>query len=453
MARRSILVALIAAGAVLLPANALAATAPAAAPVLTSAPYAFPLTLHWTPADDPLNLSQSVYRATGPCTSPPAVGGLITTFPGNSTTDFTGRPVDGTYCYHIRVADLLTTADGPGVTVSVDTTNPSATVAVSGQSRRASSAAAWGSRARARTRSPAWPRASCTPGRPGRALPARCSRSAWDTTAMANGTYEVCNVVTDNAGHSATARLTRDHRQPRAAAAPAAPLRLAPGRRQARGARPGRAQGAHEAQGRAPASTKHRTGIVPVRLRWVNPAAADLDRVVAVLNKRAIAARAGRRPRDLPGARRVGRASRCASDSARTSPCSPSTTAAMSRRRRGCRVSLAALVPLRPLTGKRPAGRAAAALEAAPGTAYYNLQLFHNGTTRARGLALPPVLPHPGAQARARHLRLVRVAGGQAQGRCADVRRADRPRDVRRQAVGTTARTGRSMPGYQHAAV
>ena len=134
MARRSIFVALIAAGTVLLPAHALAATAPAAAPVLTSATYAFPLTLHWTPAEDPLNVSQSVYRASGACTSPPAQGGLITTFQGNSTTDFTGRPVDGTYCYHIRVADLLTTADGPGVTVSVDTTNPSATVGVSGQS-------------------------------------------------------------------------------------------------------------------------------------------------------------------------------------------------------------------------------------------------------------------------------------------------------------------------------
>ena len=124
MVRRSILVVMIAASAVALPASALAATAPAEAPVLTSAPYAFPLTLHWTPAPDPLNLTQSVYRATGPCATPPAVGGLIITFPGNATTDFTGRPVDGTYCYHIRAADLATTADGPGVTVSVDTTDP-----------------------------------------------------------------------------------------------------------------------------------------------------------------------------------------------------------------------------------------------------------------------------------------------------------------------------------------
>ena len=113
MARRSILVGLLAAIAAVFPPSALAATAPAAAPVLTSAPYAFPLTLHWTPANDPLNLSQSVYRASGACTDPPAAGGLIATFPGNATSDFTGRPVDGTYCYHIKVADLLTRRTAP----------------------------------------------------------------------------------------------------------------------------------------------------------------------------------------------------------------------------------------------------------------------------------------------------------------------------------------------------
>src|SRR5450432_3353319 len=100
MARRTILVALIAACAAAAPASAIAATAPAAAPVLTSAPSAFPLTPHWTPANDPLNLSQTVYRSTGACTTPLAAGGAIATFPGNATADFTGRTVDGTYCYY-----------------------------------------------------------------------------------------------------------------------------------------------------------------------------------------------------------------------------------------------------------------------------------------------------------------------------------------------------------------
>ncbi|MDX6572370.1 MAG: hypothetical protein QOC86_1526, partial [Gaiellales bacterium] len=64
--RRSALAAMVAALAAGLPGAALAATAPTDPPVLTSAPYAFPLTLHWRPAPDPLNISQSVYRATGP---------------------------------------------------------------------------------------------------------------------------------------------------------------------------------------------------------------------------------------------------------------------------------------------------------------------------------------------------------------------------------------------------
>ena len=101
MARRSILITAVAVCAAAMPGGALAATAPLR-PVLTSAPYAYPLTLHWTPGNDPLNTSQSVYRSNGTCTSPVQQGGPITTFPGNATTDFTGRPVDGTYCYYIR---------------------------------------------------------------------------------------------------------------------------------------------------------------------------------------------------------------------------------------------------------------------------------------------------------------------------------------------------------------
>src|SRR5262245_51222722 len=115
MARRSILVtaAVAAVLGALAPTAATAATAPAAAPVLTSPPYTLPVTFHWTPGNDPLNVSQSVYRDEGVCTSPVSEGGPIRTFPGNATTDFSGSPVDGVYCYYIKSADLLSTANSP----------------------------------------------------------------------------------------------------------------------------------------------------------------------------------------------------------------------------------------------------------------------------------------------------------------------------------------------------
>src|SRR4051794_25912923 len=75
MARRSIIVALgvIAAFAALLPAGASAATAPAVAPVLTSAPFATLVSFQWTPGNG-VNLSQSVYRSIGPCATPVTAG-------------------------------------------------------------------------------------------------------------------------------------------------------------------------------------------------------------------------------------------------------------------------------------------------------------------------------------------------------------------------------------------
>jgi len=375
MARRSIFVALIAVGAVLFPANALAATAPAAAPVLTSAPYASPLTLHWTPAEDPLNVSQSVYRASGACTSPPEQGGPITTFQGNSTTDFTGRPVDGTYCYHIRVADLLTTADGPGVTVSVDTTNPSATVAVTGQSPAGVVSGSVGVSGTSADAVSGVASSVLHAGAPGACASGPVLTSVWDTTAMANGTYEVCNVVTDNAGHSATARLTLTIAN-LAPVGPAAPL----GSTGTAGA-----AALDRVAPKAPTKLKavlprrkQRTGIVPVRLRWVNPAADDLDRVVAVLNK----VRSPRAPADGRviyrgrGASavlslRVGQRAHVAlfafDHSGNVSP--PARVP----------VTLAALVPLRPLTGSVLRAAPRLSWKAHRRSAYYNLQVFRNG--------------------------------------------------------------------------
>jgi hypothetical protein len=391
MARRSLFVALCAAGAVLLPANALAATAPAAAPVLTSAPYAFPLTLHWTPADDPLNVSQSVYRAAGPCTTPPAAGGPITTFPGNATTDFTGRPVDGTYCYHIRVADLLTTADGPGVTVSVDTTSPTATVAVSGQSPAGVVSGTVGVSGTSADAVSGVASSVLHAGAPGACASGPVLTSAWDTTTLASGTYEVCNVVTDNAGHSATARLT-------VTVVDSSPLGPTSPALQGAAAAAGTAARAGAARDqvapRAPTKltavlprSQHRTGVVPVRLRWVNPAAADLDRVVAVLNR----VRSPRAPADgrviyrgrgtsvvlsLRAGQRAHVALFAFDRSGNVSPAARLP------------VTLASLIPLRPLTGSVVATAPRLTWKAHQGTAYYNLQLFRNG--RRVLVAWPP---------------------------------------------------------------
>ena len=344
--------------------------------MLTSAPYAFPLTLHWTPADDPLNVSQSVYRASGRLHEPACrSGGPITTFQGNSTTDFTGRPVDGTYCYHIRVADLLTTADGPGVTVSVDTTNPSATVGVSGQSPAGVVSGSVGVSGTSADAVSGVASSVLHAGAPG---------------ACASGPVLTVGVGHDRDGQRHLRGLQRghrqrgaqrdrkahaDHRQPRAAG-PAAPL----GSTGTAGA-----AALDRVAPKAPTKLKavlprrrHRTGIVPVRLRWVNPAAADLDRVVAVLNK----VRSPRAPADgrviyrgrgasAVLALRVGQRAHVAlfafDHSGNVSPAARVP------------VTLAALVPLRPLTGS--VLRAAPRLRWKPhrGTAYYNLQLFHNG--------------------------------------------------------------------------
>jgi hypothetical protein len=377
MARRVILMAFAAAVAVLSPARADAATAPAAPPQLTSAPYALPLTLHWTPANDPLNLSQSVYRAQGPCTTPPATGGPITTFPDNTTSDFSGQPVDGTYCYHIRVADLLTTADGPGVTVSVDTTSPTATVAVSGQ---APGGVVSGTVTISATSADAVSGVASSVlhvGSVGACPVGPVVGSAWNTATLGNGTYDVCNVVTDRAGHTtaATVRVTVANIAPLAvvpvaAPAPAVPLVAAPIH-----ARPAP---------RAPTKlsvvvprARHGSALVPVALHWRNPVGVDLDRVVVVLNQ----ARPPRTPADGSIVYRgLGTAA-----TLKLRPGHGGFLALFAVDRGGQvshaarRVVSLARAALRPLTGSVVSKRPRLSWRARRHAAYYNLQLFHKG--------------------------------------------------------------------------
>jgi hypothetical protein len=382
MARRSILFALFAAAAALFPANVLAATAPAAAPVLTSKPYAAPFTIHWTPASDPLDLSQSVYRATGACTDPPAAGGLITTFQGNATTDYTGRPVDGTYCYHIRVADLLTTADGPGVTVSVDTTPPAATVAVSGQSPTGVVSGVVGVTGTSADVVSGVASSVFHVGAPGACAAGPVLGAVWDTSGLANGAYDVCNVVTDNAGLTTTATdsVTIANLQPLALAVPVpVPIAAGPAGAVASGAPLDKLAPRAPTKLTAvlPRSRKTR-GTVAVTLRWKNPVAPDLDRVVAVLNLR----RAPRGPGDgrtlYRGLRPWAGFRLHAGGHGYVALFAYDHGGNVSRPAR-LEVSLASLIPLRPLTGSVVPAAPLLSWKPEPGTAYYNVQLFHNG--------------------------------------------------------------------------
>ena len=236
---------------------------------------------------------------------------------------------------------------------------------------------------------------------------------------MANGTYEVCNVVTDNAGHSATARLTLTIAN-LAPLGPAAPLGST-GTARGRGVRPGRAKGAHEAQGRASAhEASHRNRAGETALGEPGRRRPRPRRRRA--QQGAIAARAGRRARDLPGARRVG------------SPPAARRTARARRplRLRSQRQRLAGgegagdagrARPPAAVDGKRPAGRAAAALEAAPWHCVLQPPVVPQRKTRARGVALPHA-----STARCARWRQARTSGtcGRRSGT-----RAPRPRSAR----------------------
>ena len=384
MARRSILVAVVAALAAAVPGSALAATAPASAPVLTSVPYAFPLTLHWTPGNDLLNTSQSVYRSDGTCTTPVQQGGPITTFPGNTTTDFTGRPVDGTYCYYIKVADPLTTADSPGVTVSVDTTAPTATVTVGGQ---APGGVVNGTVAVTGTGSDAVAGVASSvlhAGAVGACAGGPVLGATWDTTSLANGAYDVCNVVTDNAGHVTTASTTVTVANPVPLGSPGATAAAAA----AGGATQSTPTGASTADRLAPRAPRKlsvrlaraRAGAkrVPLMLHWVKPTADDLDRIVVVLNLR-------RAPVGPADGRRVYRG--LGSSASLELGVGQTGYLALFAYDHGGNVSpparrvvsLAPLVPLRPLTGTVVTSAPRLTWTARKGTAYYNVQLFHNG--------------------------------------------------------------------------
>ncbi len=290
------------------------------------------------------------------------------------------NPGDGVYCYYIKVADLLTTANSPGLTVVVDTQSPTATVAVSNQAGGVVS----GTVTVSGTSSDAvsgvgssvfhvGPSGGCASG--------AVVGATWDTTTLANGAYDVCNVVTDNAGHVAVATTTVTIANPlRPAAAAPAPAAGAPagtvvgGDAPADTAAPGRPRKLVLTLPRARAAGDR----LRPRLHWVKPKAADLDRVVVVLNRK----RAPRAPDDGREVYR-GLGSSVALD---VQPGQRGYVAVYAYDHAGnvskpARrvVAPAVLIPLRPLSGSVVQAAPRLSWKPLAGSAYYNVQVFRNG--------------------------------------------------------------------------
>jgi hypothetical protein len=194
MARRSILVAIAAIAAALTPVSARAATI-----AVTTAQYVSPVGLSW---DVTALLSETVYRAPGPCSAAPMAGAVpIGTFTGlpPGTASTTDTPGEGAFCYYVQDDGL---AYSNVAQATVDTLPPTAGVAL---------AQPFGA--------PNFVRATAnitgTSGDDGSGvlssvLQGNCPAGAptagpWDTTAVADGPAAICNTVTDNAGHVTTA--------------------------------------------------------------------------------------------------------------------------------------------------------------------------------------------------------------------------------------------------------
>jgi hypothetical protein len=391
VARRSILVAMAVAIGAAWPVSANAATAPSA-PQLTTAPYVSPAVFQWTPGNDVLNVSQTVYRAPGACTTPLATGIPVRTYADNTTNRHFAVPGDGTFCFYVRATDLLgATANSPGLTLTIDTTAPTATVAVSGTG---AGGVVSGTVQVSRTSSDATSGVASSVlriGVVGECAAGRDLRSRWDTTAYTDGRYDVCNIVTDRAGYTAIASVTVTVAnavsipvpipiplEPTAATAAApivsAPVAAVPGGTTADTVAP-------------PAPTKlavvrprsrNAATLLPVTLRWVNPAAVDLARVVVVLNLKHPPSGAGDGRVVYSGMRASATFKLRAGQSGRLALYAYDRSGNVSRPARRT-VSLASLIPLRPLTGSVVSVAPLLTWKAKEGTIYYNVQVFRNG--------------------------------------------------------------------------
>jgi hypothetical protein len=368
MARRSTLVAVAAALFAAWPASAFAVTAPPNPPQVTSM-YALPATIHWTPAPDVLNASQTVLQASGSCGAPTTAAVAVENVSNSESSYTVGSLSDGAYCFAIRATDILgATADSPGVTLTIDTVSPTAGILVAGHAGGSVS----GVVSLAATSADAVSGVAASVlhvGAVGACPSGAVLGSAWDTTAYANGAYDVCNVVSDNAGHGAVATVTVT-----VANAVRAPAALTPGVGPLDKVAPRPPTRVVVIAPRA----KRGTRVVPLTLHWSKPTTPDLDRVVVVLNmKRAprgpIDGRVINRGLETTAAFKFG-----AHANAHIALYAYDHSGNVSRAARP-KVSLASLIPLRPLGGS--VVRKAPQLRWRPSkhVAYYNVQLFRNG--------------------------------------------------------------------------
>jgi hypothetical protein len=203
MARRSTLVAIAAIAAALLPAGAHAA--PTGFSAAAAGGNTTPVTLAWTTTalDD---ATQQVYRIAGPCPGTLTGGDLVATPPApilggaSATTD---SPPDGTWCYYVTTTGVNPgTAGAPAVTVDRPSTG---TVNVSGLTNGYIHGAV---------------QVTGTSADDGSGVLSAIIHAAGDsgvcdvnatgigptgtTWTPGDGTYNVCMVVADNAGHTTT---------------------------------------------------------------------------------------------------------------------------------------------------------------------------------------------------------------------------------------------------------
>jgi hypothetical protein len=213
MARRSLLVAIAATVAALLPAAANAATAPndfAANPATGTSGQV--VTMTWNTAADVA--TQRVLRAPGACTAPPIATAIQiatpTPQPLGGLSAATDTPPDGTWCYYVEVNDLVpvtpaySNTDSVVITPPVDTTPPVADppgVTFTGAPNFARGAVAVSLNSTDAGSPPTVNSLRLGTDTCDAATPAIAS--PWDTTTVADGTYRLCNVATDASNNTA----------------------------------------------------------------------------------------------------------------------------------------------------------------------------------------------------------------------------------------------------------
>lgn len=357
---------------------AFAATAPSDAPQLASAAFVSPAVLQWVPGSDSSNVSQTVMRAPGNCADVQGAEVPVANYQDNTTSQHLAQPGQGVWCFSIQVTDSDgATDESGGRTVRIDVTPPTATVAVSrlgpggvvSGTVRISGAGSDEFSGIAGRSYHVGPVGACASG------PAVAA--TWDTTSVPNGTYDVCTVATDLAGNIGTASLTVAVSNPVPAAA--TPV-IAPPVSGASTVAPAAATPAFvlKAPSKLVLVLPRRKGGAPT-LRWRRPASANLAQVVVVLNRR----RAPRTPEDghvvYRGLGSSVKLALYAGERANVALYAYDRAGHVSAPARRV-VSLAALLPLRPITGSTVSGALRLSWKPRAGAAYYNVQIFYKGT-------------------------------------------------------------------------